>query len=159
MSLRKILIHSIVLLIFPLLSVATQAKIKLKFNAETARPPQFVMLAFDGSLANEFWDESQLFAETVLTSQSSKLLRFTYFVSPVYYLEHTKKDAYTTPGLGFPRSCIGWSDSRENIVPRIDRTNRAFEGGHEIGSHANAHCDQTGLDSTDPMFGHPWGGK
>jgi hypothetical protein len=28
--------------------------------------------------------------------------------------------------------------------------------GHEIGSHANSHCDQTGKDKNDPMFGNTW---
>lgn len=130
------------------------------------RPPQFVLLAFDGSLSNDFWKESQDFADSVPTVDSKgqkTTLKFTYFVNPPYYLDPAKKSAYSTPGLNKPVSCIGWAkgpegtSARDSIVPRVDLTNRAYKRGHEIGSHANSHCDQTGTDRSNPMYGRPWG--
>ncbi len=135
-----------------------QAKPKRKPDS-LDRPPQFVMLAFDGSKDLSFWDESFDFANTVATTDKDNQptkMRFTYFVNPTYYLAKENKSKYNTPELGPGHSCIGWSNSVNDISPRIARTNRAFENGHEIGSHANAHCDQSGVDRNDPMFGHPW---
>lgn len=122
------------------------------------RPPQFVLLAFDGSKATDFWKESVDFAETVRTHNEAKnnLVRFTYFVNPVYYVDKTYKDIYTTPMLNKPVSCIGWEDNKARIPVRVQLTNQAFLNGHEIGSHANSHCDQSGTDKGDPMYGNTW---
>lgn len=140
-------------------SLTVQAKptVKRKPDAIVDRPPQFVLLAFDGSKDINFWDESMATADTIPTWDSTRKVRFTYFINPTYYLGAANKTTYKTPGLGAGRSCIGWSGSVEEIPARIARTNKAKELGHEIGSHANAHCDQTGRDANDPMFGHPWG--
>jgi len=124
------------------------------------RPPQFVLFAFDGSLNLDFWRESTQFAETVATlntENQSQKLRFTYFINPVYYLEAPYKSAYTTPGLNKPVSCIGWSSPANSFADRIKATNKAFDLGHEIGSHANSHCDQSGVDPDNPMHGKRWG--
>lgn len=141
------------------LAHAAKGKDKRKPQAIEA-PPQYVILAFDGSLSNDFWKESQDFADTVSTEGidgKKTTVKFTYFVNPPYYLDSAKKSAYRTPGLNKPVSCIGWSNGRDSIVPRIDLTNRAYKRGHEIGSHANSHCDQTGTDKSNPLYGHRWG--
>lgn len=140
---------------------ATKGKDKRKPQALDA-PPQYVILAFDGSLSNDFWKESQDFADSVATEGikgEKTTVKFTYFVNPPYYLDSAKRSAYQTPGLGKPVSCIGWSNGRDTIVPRIDLTNRAFKNGHEIGSHANSHCDQSGQDKSNPLYGKRWGMK
>lgn len=122
------------------------------------RPPQFVLLAFDGSKSNDFWKESIDFAETVKTNNQAKnnLVRFTYFVNPVYYLHQSEKYNYTTPMLNKSVSCIGWEADKTKLPLRVNLTNTAYLKGHEIASHANAHCDQTGRDKGDPMFGNTW---
>jgi len=148
-------------LIAPSAGAAT-AKNKRKPSA-LAAPPQFVILAFDGSLDNSFWEESLRFADTVPTRNAAgekTTLKFTYFVNPVYYIEDTKsaRSAYKTPRMdGRSVSCIGWSKSRADIVPRIDWTAKAHRTKHEIGSHANSHCDASGRDPDNPMAGKPWG--
>lgn len=148
-----------------ILSLATPqhgfAKGKTRKPASVARPPQYVLLAFDGSSSNDFWQESLAFADTVPTTVPTlgdkKLMRFTYFVNPPYYTFKDRRKVYTTPGINRPGvSCIGWSDTLESINPRIDHTNTAFKTGHEIGSHANSHCDASGTDKNNPMFGRPW---
>lgn len=148
-------------------SISSVAKEKIKKsastlrqpNAQVDRPPQFVLFAFDGSKDTKFWDESVKFAATIPTNNSNKnnLLKFTYFINPTYYLDANYKSNYLTPGLnGKSVSCIGWSDTRDQIPVRVSKTNQAFNLGHEIGSHANSHCDQSGTDKNNPMFGHPW---
>ncbi|AZZ36500.1 hypothetical protein CIK05_06760 [Bdellovibrio sp. qaytius] len=131
---------------------------KIRKPTSVERPPQFVLLAFDGSKSNEFWKESMDFAETVPTHNDAKnnLIRFTYFVNPVYYLDKAQKQNYSTPMLDKPVSCIGWEDDKSRIPLRVQLTNAAFLKGHEIGSHANSHCDQSGTDKTNPMYGKPW---
>lgn len=121
------------------------------------RPPQFVLLAFDGSYNNDFWTESLDFADTVKTSEGTQNIRFTYFINPTYFLAKDYKSAYKTPGLGGSSvSCIGWSDSVNSIPLRLRNTNKANSLGHEIGSHANSHCDASGVDKNNPLFGHAW---
>lgn len=140
-------------------SVFAEKKIKPNRKPTSVdRPPQFVLLAFDGSKSNEFWKESVDFADTVATHNVAKnnLVRFTYFVNPVYYLDKNQKQNYTTPMLNKPVSCIGWEDDKSRIPLRVNLTNLAFLKGHEIGSHANSHCDQTGRDKANPMFGNTW---
>lgn len=122
------------------------------------RPPQYVLFAFDGSKDSSFWQESVDFSKSVATNNVNKgnLLKFTYFVNPTYYTAPEYKTNYITPAIGGSRSCIGWSTAKGDIPLRVERTNNAFLNGHEIGSHANSHCDQSGRDKNNPMFGHPW---
>lgn len=129
-------------------------------SSSVARPPQFVILAFDGSLNLEFWKESQTFADSILTKDINgqpKKLKFTYFVNPVYYIESSNKSVYTTPGINKTSSCIGWAKPENSFAERVRLTNQASMNGHEIASHANSHCDASGRDSSNPMYGHPWG--
>ena len=129
-------------------------------SSTVERPPQFVLLAFDGSLNLDFWKESQAFADTVLTKDiegQPRKLKFTYFVNPVYYVETPNKSVYSTPRLNKSSSCIGWSNPTGSFVERVKLTNQASYNGHEIASHANSHCDASGRDKGNPMFGLPWG--
>ncbi|MBX2996792.1 MAG: hypothetical protein KF681_18380 [Bdellovibrionaceae bacterium] len=137
-------------------SLAFAGPKKRKPTAAPDRPPQYVLLAFDGSKDINFWNESTAFADTVKTDEGRANVRFTYFINPVYYVEHANRKEYVTPGLNRTVSCIGWSEPTNSFRERIQATGRAFKAGHEIGSHANAHCDQAGTDPGDPMYGHPW---
>ncbi len=155
-------IFKLILWSFTVVSITSTAlakNVQRKPSGGEDRPPQYVLLAFDGSLNLSFWRESVVFADTVSTlnnqNQAAKL-KFTYFINPVYYLEAKNKDAYSTPGLDRPVSCIGWSTPANSFGLRIQATNKAFDSGHEIGSHANSHCDASGRDSNNPMYGHPW---
>ncbi len=103
--------------------------------APTERPPQFVLLAFDGSLNNAFWDESLTFAK-------ENQVPFTYFASGVYFLLDQNKALYTEPVHGVGKSNIGWGGTNPaNLITRMGNLRRAFAEGHEIGSHANGHFD------------------
>jgi hypothetical protein len=142
-------------------AIAKSSKKVIRKPSSVERPPQFVLLAFDGSKDIAMWDDTMAFANTVKTTSennavNNNLLRFTYFVNPTYYTDITYKTNYVTPGLGKSVSCIGWSDTRANIPIRVGRTNKAFTTGHEIGSHANSHCDASGADKDNPLYGHAW---
>ncbi len=101
-----------------------------------SRPPQFVILAFDGSYSLPFWRESRAFA------QANNNLKFTYFISGVYFIPNNKKSGYIAPhGLGAGKSAIGWGGTEAEIQERYQELKLAAAEGHEIGSHANGHFD------------------
>jgi hypothetical protein len=109
-------------------------------------PPQYVLLAFDGSLNTAFWEESLAFAKA--TTDAGKPMKFTYFISGTYFIpdalkaDHAK--GYLAPhGLGWGKSAIGWGGTADVIKGRVDWVDRAATEGHEIASHANGHFDGT----------------
>jgi hypothetical protein len=106
-------------------------------SADTAqdRPPQFVLLAFDGSLNLDFWHESRAFAKDAG-------VKFTYFMSGVYFIPDAQKSAYAPPGgHSVGHSDIGFGGPAENIQLRFKELEGARAEGHELGSHANGHFD------------------
>ena len=53
-----------------------------------SRPPQLVLMGFDGSLNLAFWEESLRFAR-------ENNIKFTYWISGVYFIPDAKKSAKT----------------------------------------------------------------
>ncbi len=102
--------------------------------ATTQRPPQFVMLAFDGSLNLDFWQESRTFAQQTGA-------KFTYFASGAYFLPEAKKALYHGPRHAAGHSDIGFGGPAANIGVRLNHVRQAYAEGHEIASHANGHFD------------------
>jgi peptidoglycan/xylan/chitin deacetylase (PgdA/CDA1 family) len=98
------------------------------------RPPQFVLLAFDGSKSLSFWEESRAFAQAYP-------VKFTYFISGVYFVDQDHRSAYQAPRRSAGRSDIGFGGTIEEVSARIDQLNLAYQEGHEIASHANGHYD------------------
>ncbi|MFP5520248.1 MAG: hypothetical protein ACLGGX_10110 [Bdellovibrionia bacterium] len=119
------------------------------------RPPQYVLLAFDGSKENAFWQESRSFARG-LELMLNQPVKFTYFISGVYWLTDENSKIYQGPNRRAGRSDIGFGQKTEDLVTRIDHVNNAFEEGHEIASHANGHFDASDLiNKKKPTF-NPW---
>lgn len=99
------------------------------------RPPQYVLLAFDGSLNLDMWNETLKFAKV-------NNIKFSYFISGVYFLLDSNRMDYVEPTFGPGKSAIGFAgDSKKNLVTRVAFVNRAYDEGHTIGSHANGHFD------------------
>lgn len=113
------------------------------FAAQAApkRPKQFVLLAFDGSKNNTFWQESRKFA-------ADNDLKYTYFVNGVYFLfdnDHAKyyKDLADASKAG--TSAIGWGGTDLGVMKtRLNHVRDAMIEGHEMASHGNAHFDGSG---------------
>lgn len=110
--------------------------------------PQYVLLAFDGSYNNAFWEESVNFAKTVKHADGSQI-EFTYFVNPAYYIANAKKTAYKGPKSAAGSSAIGFGGSESEIATRVALTQKAFLDGHEIASHAVGHFDGSKWTSAD----------
>lgn len=101
-------------------------------------PPQFVMLAFDGSRSLDAWKRSRNFAKEM--EKKGVNVRFTYFVSGVYFVSKDKRKLYNAPGgKGKGRSDIGWGGKAEDIGLRLEQVNLVYQEGHEIASHAVGH--------------------
>ena len=98
------------------------------------RPPQFVLLAFDGSLNLDFWAESRAFAQQTGA-------KYTYFMSGTYFLADAKKMNYHGPHHDAGHSDIGFGGSAANIELRLEQVKLAHAEGHEMGGHANGHFD------------------
>ncbi len=117
--------------------------------ASTDRPPQYVLLSFDGSKSLRMWNEILNFADQL--EDEGRPVKYSFFVSGVYFVTSKDKNLYTPQGLNGSRylsqgqSAIGWADSKEGIQKRIEFMNRAVRSGHEIGSHAVGH-----------FSGHKW---
>lgn len=104
-------------------------------SSRLERPPQFVLLAFDGSSSLDFWKESQAFA-------SQAKVKFTYFISGTYFLTGSSKGKYTHPVSGRAGlSDIGFGGTKDELAARLAELDKAARGGHEIASHANGHFD------------------
>ncbi len=102
--------------------------------AAVNRPPQFVLLAFDGSKSLSMWQETREFARR-------NNVKFTYFVSGVYFIANSDKTLYAEPARGLGQSAIGWGGTADEIQARNQHVVAAISEGHEIASHANGHFD------------------
>ena len=112
----------------------------LSWSQVLERPPQFVLISFDGSKSQTFWNE------TFLLSQKSGA-QFSYFISGVYFLQSKDRLNYHPPqkragssDIGFAIDDINDIEARtKNVWRALNETNPAME----IGSHVNGHFDGT----------------
>lgn len=116
--------------------------ISFSAQAQIARPLQFIALAFDGSKSIDYWEMTREFA-------ANRPLRFTYFVSGVYWLTPELKNLYNAPAHGPGQTMIGWGGSRSEITERVEQVNLAHVEGHEIASHANGHFSGIGWSQSN----------
>ncbi|MBO9666142.1 MAG: hypothetical protein J7501_04955 [Bdellovibrio sp.] len=128
---------------------------KAQAAASLERPPQFILLAFDGSYMNSTW---QYLREYTQKRKAQAVdTRFTFFINPAYLLYSENSSYYTAPGMhrtaqGLVRnkgSAIGWGGNPREIEKRLGNMNGAFKEGHEIGSHAVGHWDGSTWSADD----------
>ncbi len=98
----------------------------------TKRPPQYVLMSFDGTGDRKGWKDTLEFADDTG-------VKFTYFVSGVVQLRKARRRLYRAPGRGRGATVVAFSESRDEVLERIAYINRALASGHEIGSHGNGH--------------------
>ncbi|MBU1221317.1 polysaccharide deacetylase family protein [Myxococcota bacterium] len=102
------------------------------YKTGDGRPYQVVLLSFDSPHRKQMWD-------WVLKFASEENIKFTFFVSGVYMLEHKNRGLYRSPDGRRGNSEIGFSRNKNEIVENIYYITRAYREGHEIASHANGH--------------------
>jgi hypothetical protein len=109
------------------------------------RPPQFVVVSFDGVGWHQEWQHWMAVARRVP-------FRFTGFLSGTYLLSDATRDRYHPPYYPPGTSEIGWRTPSDVRVEIAD-LNRAVAAGMEIGTHFNGHfCASAGL----PSGGNTW---
>jgi hypothetical protein len=102
------------------------------------KPPQFVVVSFDGVGSHQKWD----FWKGVAAQAN---MRFTGFLSGVYLLDAEHKTAYHGPGHNPGASSIGFSSGTDTIRQEVLDLNDAWRRGYEIGTHYNGHfCSGAG---------------
>jgi hypothetical protein len=96
------------------------------------RPPQFVVVSFDGAGDHDKWTYWRGVAQR-------SGMRFTGFLSGVYLLDRAHRTAYVGPGHAPGASSLGsWSTPAE-VRTLIGDLNSAYAAGMEIGTHYNGH--------------------
>jgi hypothetical protein len=109
------------------------------------RPPQFVVVSFDGVGWHQEWQHWMSVSRRVP-------FRFTGFLSGTYLLSDQTRDRYHPPYYSPGTSEIGWG-TQADVRTEIGDLNRAAAAGMEIGTHFNGHfCASAGL----PSGGNTW---
>ncbi|HEU4811394.1 MAG TPA: hypothetical protein VFT00_04575 [Nocardioides sp.] len=109
------------------------------------RPPQFVVVSFDGVGWHEMWQHWLAIGRQVP-------FRFTGFLSGTYLLSDRTRSAYHPPYYPAGTSEILWG-SAADLPVEIRDLNAALAAGNEIGTHFNGHfCAGAGL----PSGGNTW---
>lgn len=96
------------------------------------RPPQFVVVSFDGAGSHEKWEYWRGVADRAG-------MRFTGFLSGVYLVDQAHATAYHGPGHRAGASSVGFADSADSIETLVNDLNDAWRRGYEIGTHYNGH--------------------
>jgi hypothetical protein len=100
--------------------------------APGVRPPQFVVVSFDGVGSHDKWEYWRSVADR-------SGARFTGFLSGVYLVDSAHRAAYHGPGHRPGRSSLGyWYDSGQ-VRQVVADLNLAWAKGFEIGTHFNGH--------------------
>ena len=96
------------------------------------KPPQFVVISFDGACSNDIFRRYMDVADQVGAF-------YTFFVSGLCLLPEEERFLYETPGREAGSSAIGFADNSDEVVQRIANYKEAYEKGHEIGTHFLGH--------------------
>ena len=107
------------------------------------KPPQFVIVSFDGVGWHEKWQYWK-------SIQDKVPFHFTGFLSGTYMLSSQTKDKYQGPGHGAGKASISWNEPADLPVEIAD-LNDAISRGDEIGTHFNGH-----FCSDNPPGGNDW---
>jgi hypothetical protein len=115
---------------------AEQAPIRAKpaqrVHRPPTRPPQFVVVSFDGAGGSELWPYWRAVARRAHA-------RFTFFVSGVYLLPRSRSSEYRPPRHVPGSSDIGFAPDTAAVRGMRAQMHAAYAEGHEIGTHFNGH--------------------
>ncbi len=112
--------------------------------APGAKPPQFVVLSFDGVGWQQKWQFWHNVAKQVP-------LRFTGFLSGLYLIDEAHKDIYKGPGHLRGHSSLGTFNTPAEVQQEVKDLNYAWSVGDEIGTHFLGH-----FCSDNPPGGNDW---
>jgi len=122
------------------------------------RPPQFILISFDGSYTTEMWKATR---EVAIKNRA----KVTHFISGVDFLIGSTrgKIAESTDHIYIPprysggrRSDIGFGGTKQLLEERLRQIKLSIESGMEIGSHANAHFNGTNWTMGEWSYEFDW---
>ncbi|GAC1365510.1 MAG: hypothetical protein NVSMB32_09100 [Actinomycetota bacterium] len=119
------------------------------------RPPQFVVLSFDGSGSVDLMKH---WREVAARDKA----HFTFFLSGVYLLTHATANAYHPPRHAVGASDIGQvpapagTDANHDLLQLLQQLGAAHLEGHEIGTHFNGHFCAPGANSGGTWDAAAW---
>ena len=90
---------------------------KFSDHRKYPKDTQFVLLQFDGSYSLDMWQKTQDFATQMLLKNTP--VRFTYFISGVYFVPENITHVYDLDGYKTGHSDIGWGDDVADVAKRI----------------------------------------
>src|SRR5438067_7066460 len=96
------------------------------------RPPQFVMISFDGSGDVPLWRHWRAVSKRTGA-------HFSFFVSGVYLLDRTGAGRYHPPRHRPGSSDIGFSPDAAAVRALVHQIDQGYAEGEEIGTHYNGH--------------------
>jgi hypothetical protein len=108
--------------------VAAPAAIHVRYH----RPPQFVMVSFDGSGDVALWRHWRAVAARTGA-------RFSFFLSGVYLLDPSHAAVYHPPRHPAGSSDIGFSPNGAAVRALVHQIDLGYAEGEEIGTHYNGH--------------------
>lgn len=108
-------------------------------QAQTARPPQFIAIAFDNCTELERWQELSDFAAEM--NRDGDRVHFTFFVSAVNFIAQQNRHVYEGPRQPRGAARIAFGGTPEDVRRRVAYVNALHVAGHEIASHAVGHFD------------------
>ena len=104
-----------------------------------ARPPQFVVVSFDGAGGAPLWEYWRAVARKAHA-------HFTFFVSGVYLIDWAQRDRYAPPELPRGDSSIGFAPDAAWSAGTRRQIVLGYREGNEIGTHYNGHfCGPGGV--------------
>jgi hypothetical protein len=125
-----------------------QAQSAIDAAAANGRPPQFVLISFDGAADADMYDRWLAVAEETGA-------RFTFYVSGIYLMLADVAEQYKPPrndpgfsNLGGYAELGGSKSAERNLVDNFNNFNRAFAMGNEIGTHYVSHICEPAQDWT-----------
>lgn len=98
------------------------------------KPKQLVIISFDGAGNNALWERSRTLGKRVNA-------HFTYFLSCTLVIDRARAKTYQGPGQRPGKSNIGFAQTKEEALTRLDHVWNARQEGHEIASHTCGHFD------------------
>jgi hypothetical protein len=122
------------------------------------RPPQFVLISFDGSYTTEMWQATR---EVALKNQAT----VTHFISGVDFLigSTTRSIPGATDWIYKPprwtggrRSDIGFGGTKSQLEERLRQIQKSLEAGMEIGGHANGHFNGSTWTEQEWVYEFNW---
>jgi hypothetical protein len=128
----------------------TRTKAVKRAPRPPTRPPQFVVISFDGAGGTKLWTYWRSVARRAHA-------HFTFFVSGVYLLPWSRSTEYRPPRHEPGSSDIGFAPDRAAVRGMRSQLAGAYVEGHEIGTHFNGHFCAPYDGSVGEWSGADWG--